>query len=539
MYILGISGGIRPGNWDAAAVLLKDGELLAAVEEERLTHVKHAPGMLPEQAIRFCLKNSGIRIQDVDCVVFPGETYVNMAARIEEFLQFRFGYAPPVKLVNHHLAHAASAYRMSGFQDAMIITLDFSGDQTSGFLAHGSGCEIRPIKTFPFPNSLGLFYAIITQFLGFNMGDDEYKVMGLASYGKDPVDLSWFLRITDDAYELNTEFLRIPAIQGEPSLSTQEAFFNEHLCKRLGRPKLREEPWTSFHQNLALGAQHALEEAVIRLVEFLHKQSGSRNICIAGGIGLNCSMNQKLAALPFVERIFIPPVPGDSGISLGAALETAAAAGHSFAKLEHAYWGPAFSNDQIEHYLKESGAKYVRSQNVGDIAAEKIADDKIIGWFQGALEYGARALGNRSILADARNPHMKDRINRVVKFREPFRPFAPSVMAEHAGEFYENISTAPFMSMTFNVKKDKIPLIPSVTHVDGTARVQTVEAETNPKFHDVLEAFYERTKIPLVVNTSFNIKGQPIVDSPYEALCTFFGTGLDALIMGDFVLEKE
>lgn len=539
MNILGICGGIRLGNWDAAAALLKDGEIVAAAEEERFTRVKHAPGNLPTQAIRYCLREGGIDIRDVDLVVFPGRTYHNMQERIADYFRFAHGHAPPIELCDHHAAHAASAYHTSGLAESLVVTFDFSGDGRATTISRGAGDRLELLAHWDFPQSLGLFYAMTTQHLGFDFGEDEYKVMGLASYGRPTVDLGWLLRPGKGDYELAPGILRGTSGK-EPPLSPQERFYGAELEARLGPARRKGAPLETAHQDLAASAQQLLETTVLGLVEPFAVETGSRNLCLAGGVAMNCVMNQKLAECGLFDAVYVSPVSGDAGLALGAALLAGTARGEGARRrLPSAALGPAYSDDEIRQSLDEVGARYRTVADPAEAAAEAIARGEIVGWYQGRSEYGARALGHRSILADPRLAEMKDRVNAVVKFREGFRPFAPSVLEASASEYFEKPYESPFMTSTFTVRPDARERIPAVTHADGTARVQTVSPRTEPLYHRLISEVGKRTGVSAVLNTSFNIKGQPIVENPNQAISTFYGSGLDVLIAGSFVVEKK
>lgn len=540
MLILGMNGGVRSGNWDAAAALVRDGQIIAAAEEERFTRVKHAPGNLPIRAIHACLDLASASIEDIDCVVFPGRTYINMHSRLSEFLHFVFGHAPRIELLDHHLCHAAGAYYASGFLDSLVITFDYSGDGLATTIRRAAGRDMQVIAEIPFSQSLGLYYAMITQHLGFDFGEDEYKVMGLSSYGGPDRDLSWLLQAKPGGYELNRAVIRRTIENGEPPLSTQEPLFSEAFVQRLGPARIRGASFNPNHENFAASAQHHLEEVVVALAQHYQRETGLRRLCVSGGVAMNCVANQRLAELPEFEAVFVPPVAGDCGLALGAALEQARREGEPPpAPLVHAAWGPEYSQEEIIRSLREVGALFEKDDDPATRAAQLIARGKIVGWFQGRMEYGPRALGHRSILANPCLAEMKDRVNAVVKFREGFRPFAPSVVEEHASDYLERSFHAPFMTFTFNVPSHIQPKIPAVTHVDGTARAQVVKKQTDPVYHELITQVGRRNGVPVVLNTSFNIKGQPIVENPNQAISTYFGSGLDALIIGNCVLEKR
>lgn len=538
MNILGICGGIRIGNWDSAAALVMGGQIVAAAEEERFSRVKHAPGNLPTRAISYCLSQAGVDIRAIDTVVFPGRTYKNMQERLREYFKFTFGHSPNIELCDHHEAHAASAYYSSGLTDALVFTADFSGDGRSATIWRGDQQKLELLQSWDFPQSLGLFYALITQHLGFEFGEDEYKVMGLASYGEANIDLGWLLTPDSGVYRLADNILHTTAA-GEPPLSPQECVYGEQIAKRLGPARPKGGKIEAYHQNLAASAQRQLETAVVKLLRPYAEQFQKPNLCAAGGVAMNGVMNQRLSESGLFEQIYLSPASGDAGLALGAALLFAASNDViRVERLPSAALGPQYDHAEIRKALDEVGASYKEVEDPVEIAAEAIAEGKIIGWYQGRMEYGARALGHRSILANPQIAEMKDRVNAVVKFREGFRPFAPSVVLEEAAEYFEDVYEVPFMTSTFAVKPAVRNVIPAVTHVDGTARVQTVARTDEPDYHRLISGVGRRTGTPMVLNTSFNIKGQPIVENPNQAISTFFGSGLEVLVAGSFVIRK-
>ncbi|MCC7518858.1 MAG: carbamoyl transferase [Verrucomicrobiae bacterium] len=527
------------GNWDAAAALAVEGRIVAAAEEERFTRIKHAPGNLPTHSIRYCLRAAGLRIQDIDLVVFPGITYRNIEARLREYFLFVHGHAPKFELCDHHEAHAAAAFLGSGFDEALVVTYDYSGDGVATTVSVADQRGLRPLRRWPFPQSLGLFYATITQHLGFDFGEDEYKVMGLASYGRPTVALDGLLTPLKADYKLDGAGFR-SAGPGEPPLSTQEPLFNSTLLEWLGPARLRWEEIGPRHMDLASSAQALLERTALGLFTHYRAETGLRRACVAGGVAMNCVLNQKIAEAGLFDALYVPPVAGDNGLAFGAALLAAWKRGFPLPPaLPTAAMGPEYSEDEIARALSEVGSSSRECPDPAAEAARMVAEGKIVGWHQGRMEYGARALGHRSILADPRLAEMKDRVNAVVKFREGFRPFAPSVPLESAGNFFEKPVESPFMTRTFGVRTEARPRIPAVTHADNTARVQTVRAETEPLYHRFLVELGRRTGVPVSLNTSFNIRGQPIVENPNQAISTFYGSGLDALFLGKRVVEKK
>ncbi len=562
MYILGINGGVRSGNQDASACLLNDGRLVAAAEEERFLRIKFANGVLPKNAIKFCLEFANISIHDISYVVFPGLTYSNIKGILETYFKFNFGYCPEVKLVDHHMAHAASVYYTSGLDESMIITADLTGEGKSTTLCYGADDKISVLKEFRVPNSLGIFYSMVTQYLGFQRDSDEYKVMGLSAYGNSSSsgssnnyaaknDFSWLLRLTYNnssnssngdghhnmIYSLNSEFLRLNEDNRTPP--RQEPLFSDKFLSKLDRPRrLPDMPIDGYYKNIARSAQEHLEKVALHLLEYLHLKTNSHNLCIAGGVALNVLMNQRLMESKFVDNIYLTSVPGDNGLSLGAAILIAKENGFEIDKYQNPYWGPEYSNEQIEYVLTRAKVRFERLKNISKEVAHLVAQKKIIGWFQGRMELGARALGSRSIISDPRDKDMKDRLNKYVKFREDFRPFAPSVLEEKAQEYFINCKYSPFMAITFNVKPDKVKEIPTPTHVDSTARIQTISKYQNGLYYDLIRNFENKTGIPIVTNTSLNVMNQPICLSPVDALSTFYSTGMDGLAIGNYLLLK-
>ena len=543
MYVIGISSGIKHGHHDGAAVLLQDGQLIAAAEEERFTLAKHARGELPRGAIDFCLKQAGISIRDVDWVCSPLKTYTNYDRRLAEYFKFQFGHSPKIELYDHHLCHAASSYYGSGFSEATVICFDFSGDSSSGMVAHAKGNDFRELVRFGRGNSLGLYYGMLTQYLGYQMTNDEYKVMGLSSYGS-PRYLDEFgkiLRPAGVSYELDGQFdkrQQDSEIFTSDFSTRQERIFTTKLEDLLGPRRIRGQALDQRFRDIAASGQKQLEVVATSVVRAAIKASGCADVCLAGGVALNCKMNMEIAAEPSVDRLYVPPVPHDAGVALGAAILKCADAGHKIAPLTHAYWGPEYSNDVIRDTLDKVGARYEVYDEPTTRCVTDLVEQKTVGWFQGRMEYGPRALGNRSIIADPRSANMKDRINVGIKYREEFRPFCPSVLFDRQADYFDNAFDAPFMVVTFPVRDDVKKSIPAVVHVDGTARIQSVQPKTNPVYSKLLAEFATATSIPILINTSLNINEQPTVNSPLEALHTFFCSGLDVLFLGPYRLEK-
>jgi len=559
--ILGIGG----YSHDSAAALLVDGKIVAAVEEERLSRVKHQGGV-PRKAVAYCLETAGLTPDDVDhigCYMRPG---LRVGRRLPYRLTQMFrspayslgfmayelahnalyiqgmrglaGEHTRVHFMEHHPAHAASAFLASPFEQAAILTLDYIGEYTATWMGVGEGTTLRCLRQIPYPNSLGVFYSAITDYLGFERASDEYKVMGLASYGEPEFydDFAQFIRITlDGLYEIDLSWAAWHYLPG-----SRCGYFSKKFIDRFGPPRKKGEPIEKRHENIAASAQRILEEACLRLARKLQAETKLKKLCMAGGVALNCSMNGRLLREGPFDEIFIQPAAGDDGIAIGAALQLHHQYTHSAraCTMCDACLGPAYTNEAIRHTLDMAKIRYEQPDSVERRTAELIAEGKIVGWFQGRMEFGPRALGARSILADPTRPEMKDLLNHYVKHREEFRPFAPSVLEERASEFFSGCRHSPFMLFVYPVEKNQQARVPAITHVDGTARVQTVSAETQPRYYRMIQEFEKLRGVPMVVNTSFNVMGEPIVNTPMDALRCFFSTGMDALVLGDYVVVK-
>jgi carbamoyltransferase len=543
VIILGIT---HPISWNNAACILVDGQLIAMVEEERLNRIKHSPRMVPKLAMEYCLKQAGVSLSQVDYVAIGFDSAVRAALgnlRSEESLLsnlnqaarwLRDGLTYEKKLplegfdrsrvifVNHHQSHAASTFIASGFPEANILSLDGSGGNESGILAVGRGIEIEVFKTISNRGSWGLLYEEITEKLGFRRHSGEGKVMGLAAYGNpDPQGLP-FVKWSGE----------VPVIDPDGRKAFVSAI----------PPRKKEAPITDYHKNLAATLQNTLERAGKRMAEWLYEKTGIRRLCLAGGTALNCSMNGKLALLPFVDEIFIQPAAYDAGTALGAALTVYVEKTKKRPEwhMEHAYWGPEFSNEEIEAALEafSTDLPYRKSNDIFTETAQILAQGKIVGWFQGRSEIGPRALGNRSILANPSLAEMKDRVNNEVKHREPWRPFAPSILEERIDRYVAHPMPSPFMILAFDILPERQTEIISAAHVDGTIRPQSVNNVTNPRYWQLIKRFEEFTGIPAVLNTSFNVDSQPIVNTPEEAIDTFINCGIEVLAIGDYLVWK-
>ncbi|GAC1703096.1 MAG: carbamoyltransferase [Candidatus Acidiferrum sp.] len=589
--------GINAYHGNASAAIVCDGQLVAAVEEERFNRVKYAAGF-PAQAIRYCLKEAGLQLADIDHVAVPRNPYARLgikllyALRMPEFARERakvltkFTGIPealaaafdtdPAKLaakfhrIEHHQAHLASAFFVSPFERAAMLSADGLGDFASTMWGSGQGNHMSIDGAIAFPHSLGLYYSAVTQYLGFLKFGDEYKVMGLAAYGepREPQVFRDIVRFEDSArgngFRLGLDYFTHHRTGPEMSWAetdktpTLSKMFSGEMARRLGPVRSPEEPLEQRHRDLAASLQARLEEVYLGMLKKLAKQTGLKAVCLAGGVAFNCVANGKIFdATPF-EQVYVHVAAGDAGLAVGSAFyvwHQVLRKPRSFV-MNHAYWGPGYSKDEIrravacsqvsrggysvEELSAEGGSLTANGNAVSELAertAAIIAEGKILGWFQGRAEWGPRALGNRSIVADPRRPEMKDILNRRIKHREIFRPFAPSILAESTGEWFEKAHPSPFMTLAYSVRPEKREKIPAPTHVDGTGRLQTVTREANPRYWELIKAFENLTGVPVVLNTSFN-DNEPIVCRPEEALDCFLRTKMDALVLGDFLITS-
>jgi len=538
MTILGINGGVRAGYQDVSAVLLRDGEIIVAVEEERLNRVKHSPGQLPFLAVHEVLYLGGIGICDVDVIATHGSTWGETYDEVlREYFTYNFGYCPRITRYHHHLCHAASAYYASGMDGAMVLTVDASGDGISLQKAIGRAGKLEVLEQITRDNSLGILYAMMTQFCGFTRDTDEYKLMGLAPYGNaGAVDLSFLLEIGNGAYQVNGDYMKQYA-PGQPQGSRQQAVFNQQLITKLGEPRLPGSVMGQRFMDIAAATQQLFEHALCEVVRGMAQQTGLRRLCLAGGVALNCAANRSILALDCIDDLFVQPASGDAGISLGAAYLASADAGIVPKPMTTAKLGRSFNSEEIENTLKKLGVRYERVNEPWQVAADLILQDEVVGWMEGKAEFGPRALGGRSILASPFNADMKDIINNRIKFREGFRPFCPSVLEEDFSRaFISPKKELPYMTVNVGVVSQHYP---AVTHVDGTARVQTVTADEVGNFPSLLKAIKAATGTGMVVNTSFNRNREPMVYSVMDAVSAFYGCGMDAMLVGEFLLTKK
>lgn len=594
MKILGISAFYH----DSAAALIDGEKILAAAQEERFTRVKHDKSF-PIHAVNYCLEEAGLSLDDIDNVVFFEkpfikferllETYVSFAPR--GFTSFRsalplwvkeklfqkkiirealahlgdeYDWASKLKFSEHHLSHAASAFYPSPFDEAIVLTLDGVGEWVTTSLAVGRGNSLEIVKEIHFPHSLGLLYSAFTYYTGFRVNSGEYKVMGLAPYGEPKYKeliMEHLIDVkADGSYRLDQSYF---------DYCTGLKMTNRKFEKLFGqKARQPEQKLEQFHMDIAASVQAVTEEIVLLLGKSLAAETGIKNICLAGGVALNCVANGKLERSGYFDNVWVQPAAGDAGGALGAA-QAIAHLYHDLPRTVHAndnmrgaYLGCQFDDDEIEQRLTSLGADFTRlasADEMLDQAAAALANEQVVGWFQGRMEFGPRALGGRSILGDPRSPRMQKNLNLKIKYRESFRPFAPSVLREKVSEWFDLDGDSPYMllvdavkeerriAMTeeqkalFGIEKLNIPRseIPAVTHVDHSARIQTVHAETNPRYHQLISRFDQITGCPIVVNTSFNVRGEPIVCTPEDAFNCFMGTEMDVLAIGNFILRKE
>ncbi|MCG3134294.1 MAG: Decarbamoylnovobiocin carbamoyltransferase [Planctomycetes bacterium] len=549
---------------DACAVLLRDGEVVLAVEEERLSRVKHHFGM-PLRAIRACLDEAGVSIGDVEHAALYMEPGLwlrsfgfHFARNLPGSLAFtgrkpalwksflgverRFrretGFTGCFHAVEHHAAHADSAFFPSGFGSAASMTVDGAGEHVTTLLAAVDGSRIRRIADARYPFSIGKVWEAVTDWLGWRATQDEGKLMGLAPYGT-PRFVEPFRAVFAAADEGDPRLFHMD-LRWFDFPRGRTRLVSRRFVEAFGPPRAPDGPVEDWHRDVAFALQRRTEEAVLAMARRVRRETGLPRLVMAGGVALNCVANGRLVREGIFDEVFVQPAAGDNGASLGAALHVA----HRRlgiprgAPMRHAFLGPGFTEADTDRAAAERGLTADSAPDVVERTAELLAGGAIVGWMQGRMEYGPRALGNRSILADPSRPGMKDHVNARVKFREGFRPFAPSVPLDRAAEWFEDVRPSPYMLLAFRVKAEQLARLPAVTHVDGTARVQTVTPEENPRFHALLGAFGRRTGVPVLLNTSFNVRGEPIVRAPAEALDALLRTGLDAVVIGDRIFRK-
>ncbi|MFC1821658.1 carbamoyltransferase [Thermodesulfobacteriota bacterium] len=565
--------GISPGIWISSAALIEDGKVLAASTEERFDRQKMSQAF-PERAMTYCLNEAGISLNDVDCIVMPWNPGIHIQSgslRYSKEIRWRgeYLYSIPSYILNkfhlgqvesmeekicfkdktisiffisHHLAHAANAFFLSPFNEAAILTVDGKGEHETCILAMGNGYNIKKLKSISMPYSLGLLYGTVTEYLGFKPDSDEWKIMALASYGDR--DNEYYQKMKDvisleenGGFELDLSYFNYYLFDKQPTM------YSSKMIELLGKPREKGGNIKERHMHIAAALQRVFEESITHLLQDLYEQKKCRNVVLSGGGFMNSVFNGKVLDNSPFEDVFISSCPDDSGTSVGAALYIY----HCKYKKDnknhqlHNYWGPSFSNEEIKDTLDKYKVKYQYYDDIECVAAELITNGSLVGWFQGRMEFGQRALGNRSILANPCIAEMKDTINKAVKYRESFRPFAPAILEEYTEEFFEIKPgiLAPFMEKVYPIRKEKQELIPAVVHIDGSGRLQTVSKSINARFYKVIDEFRKLTGIPVLLNTSFNLNGEPIVCTPTDAIRTFFSCGLDYLCMGNYLVAKK
>jgi carbamoyltransferase len=561
-YVLGLSCFYH----DSAAALLRDGEVVAACQEERLSRKKHDSGF-PTRAVKYVLKEAGIGPEDLDAVGFYDKPLLKFERMLSTYIatfprsfnSFRTAipvwlheklwvpalirkelrpYKGPILFAEHHMSHAASCFLVSPFEESAILTVDGVGEWATASFGVGRGGDITLFKEIRFPHSLGLLYSAFTYYLGFKVNSAEYKVMGLAPYGK-PVHYDRIMKEMvhlneDGSFKLNMDYFSY-----DYGLRMTNGRFSEFF----GGPPRKPETWMTEREfDIAASIQKVCEEIVLRMARYIHRETGLSNLCMAGGVALNCVANGRVIRETPFKNLFVQPAAGDAGGAVGVAH-------YLYNTLEkqprgrawtHAYLGPAYSDAEIASYLDSQGARYrtLADRELVQTTARLISEENVIGWFQGRMEFGPRALGGRSILADPRDPGMRDTLNMKIKFREGFRPFAPSVLADKASQWFDIDCDSPYMLLVAQVREGK-RCIPSVTHVDNSARLQTVTREESPLYYDLIAEFEKLTGVPIIINTSFNVRGEPIVCTPHDAYLCFMRTNMDHLVLGHHLLDKK
>jgi carbamoyltransferase len=571
--------GLNAHHADASASLLIHGKLVAAVEEERFTRIKHYAGF-PIHAVAYCLQEAGLTLHDVDHLVIGRDPkakfkeklafflksptqllkkyffdrFINSSdvKSIDKVLKSHFNCTDPkfnIHYIEHHRSHLASAFYASPFKEAALLSLDGSGDFSTAMCGIGRDTQIEVIDSVNFPNSIGVFYAALTQYLGFLNYGDEYKVMGLAPYGQ-PIYKDLLAKVlyptNDGWFNLNTQYLRSPQ-KGYVTYSDTlqpviPLLYNHRLVELLGPNRAPAEPITRFHKDMAASIQVVTEQVIFHVMTELYLKTKQPNLCLAGGVAQNSVANGKIIAKTPFQQVYIPSAGHDAGISMGAAFYAHhhLLGGKREKSINSAYTGPSFTNDQIEAVLQSNGVEYklLSDQNIYDNVSDKLIEGGVVGWFTGRAEFGPRALGGRSILMDPRRIDAKEILNQKIKRRESFRPFAPSILQEYVSEYFEITDTVPFMEKVFPIKEEKRAIIPAVTHADGTGRLQTVDVSVSPRYYNLINRFREKTGIPILLNTSFN-ENEPIVNTPQEALDCYLRTSMDMLVLENCLIQRS
>ncbi len=574
MYILGLNA----YHGDSAACIFKNGVLIAAIEEERLRRVKHWAGF-PSEAIKFCLDECCIDIKEINHVTISRDPSANIYNKIthslKNFVSFktlkdRLINTKKVRSIRqeladifcidmdeikaefhhieHHRSHMASAFFASPFEESAILSIDGFGDFTSTMIGLGKGKNIEILDNVIYPHSAGVFYTAFTQYLGFDHYGDEYKVMGLSPYGKP----TFFDKVKDvlvfknnGLFEINKKYFKHPkegvSMSWENGAPFVENIYSDYMVEVFGPARLKSEEITQFHKDLASSVQKVTEELIFHILNHLQKITGLKNICIAGGVAQNSVANGKIIDNTFFENMYIPPAGHDAGTAIGSALwlYNHIQGNNRIESMQHSYFGSQFSDDKIKEYLESENIEYksYNDKELNDKVSDCLIDAGVVGWFQGRAEFGPRALGHRSIIADPTRDDAKEILNLKIKRREAFRPFAPSILKEYVEEYFEKVDEVPFMEKVFQIKKSKRGVLSAVTHVDGSGRLQTVDKNIEPKYYGLIDAFYKKSGVPILLNTSFN-ENEPIVNTPAEAYACFARTKMDMIVMGNIVVER-
>jgi|TARA_B100000315_G_scaffold184421_1_gene173486 carbamoyltransferase len=565
--------GVSPDVWISSAALIEDGNIVAAAAEERFDRIKMSKAF-PVKAMEFCLEKAGLNTGDIDNIAVPWNpgTHIQTASiRYSQLMRWRgeYLYSVPSYLLNkfslpnvnmveeklyfedksvsiffvdHHLAHAANGFYLSPYEEAAILTIDGKGESETCLFAKGEGTSIKKIKSVEMPHSIGLLYSTFTEFLGFKPDSDEWKVMALAAY-ENPEN-EYYEKIKkivclkeDGTFDLDLAYFTYYLFDRQPKM------YSNKFVQVFGPPRIKRDKMERDVLKIAAALQKIYEELVIHMLHNLYKVTKCTRLVLSGGCAMNSVFNGKITSTTPFKEVFISSCPDDSGTSIGAALyvyNSILGGSHRIVQC-HNYWGPEFSNEQIEDTLRKFKVKYAFFEDIENNVAQLISQGKLLGWFQGKMEFGQRSLGNRSIIADPRNVESKQLVNQAVKYRESFRPFAPSILEEYVDDYFlvPDKTKVPFMEKVYEIKNNKRPIIPAVVHEDGSGRLQTVSKETNPLFYSMINKFREITGVPLVLNTSFNLNGEPLVCSPTDTIRTFFSCGLDFLAIGNYLVQKE
>jgi carbamoyltransferase len=574
MYILGINA----YHGDSAACIFKDGKLVAAIEEERIRRIKHWAGF-PSEAIKFCLDECSISIEDVEHITISRDPSANVFKKITHALKNIVSFSSlkdrlanvrkvrsfkgelakvfnihednikaEIHNIEHHRSHMASAFFASPFEESVVLSIDGFGDFTSTMIGIGKGTKIEVLESVIYPNSVGIFYTAFTQYLGFENYGDEYKVMGLAPYGNATMiekvkDVLVFKN--NGLFEINKQYFTHPkdgvAMSWEDGSPFIENIYSSYMVEIFGTPRARDEELTQYHKDLAASIQAVTEELIFHILNYFQEKTKIRNICIAGGVAQNSVANGKILDNTTFENLYIPPAGHDAGTAIGSALwlYNQIQSNDRIKPMRHSYFGSRFSDNEIEQFLKSQNIEYKKynDEELNDKVTDCLINAGVVGWFQGRAEFGPRALGHRSIIADPTRDDAKDILNLKIKRREAFRPFAPSILKEFVPKYFEQVDDVPFMEKVFQIKQDKRELLSAVTHVDGSGRLQTVDKNVETKYYGLISAFYKKTGIPILLNTSFN-ENEPIVNTPAEAYACFARTKMDMVVMGNIIVER-